>query len=107
MALFQQRSATPSAGAPRRLVMSLGTNNLGAVRIVAQSLRSNLNISLTSNSERGVAILSAAVSPMRERLAALGWQVDGVRFELATDVAPAGRDIIDHVLTSGSLDRAV
>jgi hypothetical protein len=107
MALFQQRSATPSAGAPRRLVMSLGTNNLGAVRIVAQSLRTNLNVSLTSNSERGVAILSAAVSPMRERLAALGWQVDGVRFELATEVAPAGRDIIDHVLTSGSLDRAV
>jgi hypothetical protein len=44
---------------------------------------------------------------MRERLSALGWQVDGVRAELATDVSSAGRAIIDHVLATGSLDRAL
>jgi hypothetical protein len=44
---------------------------------------------------------------MRERLAALGWQVDGVRCEFATDVSSAGREIIDHVLTTGSLDRSL
>jgi hypothetical protein len=87
--------------------MSLNTNRLGTVRIVAQSLRSNLSIALASTSERGVAVLTAALGPMRERLAALGWQVDGVRCEFATDVSSAGREIIDHVLTTGSLDRSL
>jgi hypothetical protein len=108
MALFQQKSSAPAAPAsPKRIVMSLNTSRLGKVRIVAQSLRSNLSIALASTSERGVAVLTAALGPMRERLAALGWQVDGVRCELATDVSSAGREIIDHVLTTGSLDRAL
>jgi hypothetical protein len=80
---------------------------LGAVRIVAQSLHSNLSVSLLSNSERGVALLSAALPTIRQQLAALGWQLDGVRCEYAAEVSSAGRDIVDHVLTSSSLDRAV
>ena len=107
MALFQQKSAPSPSVLPQRLVMSLNTSRLGTVRIVAQSLRSNLSIALASTSERGVAVLTAAVGPMRERLSALGWQVDGVRAELATDVPSAGRTIIDHVLATGSLDRAL
>ena len=105
MALFQQKSS-PSV-LPQRLVMSLNTSRLGTVRIVAQSLRSNVSITLASTSERGVAVLTAALGPMREHLSALGWQVDGVRAELATDVSSAGRTIIDHVLATGSLDRAL
>jgi hypothetical protein len=88
-------------------VMSLNTSRLGTVRIVAQSLRSNLNITLASTSERGVAVLTAAQDSMRERLKALGWQVDGLRCQLGTDGPSAGREIIDHVLTTGSLDRAL
>jgi len=109
MALFQQKSSQselPSA-VPQRLVMSLNTTRLGAVKIVAQSLRSNLNIALASTSEQGVAALAATVGPIRERLAVLGWQVDGVRCELATDVSSAGREIINHVLKTGSLDRSL
>lgn len=105
MALFQQKSSpSPSPG---RLVITLNTSRLGKVRIVAQSLRSNLSIALTSTNERGVAVLTATLGPMRERLAALGWQIDGMRCELATDVSSAGHEIIDHVLTTGSLDRAL
>jgi hypothetical protein len=107
MALFQQKSAPSPSVLPQRLVMSLNTSRLGTVRIVAQSLRANLSIALASTSERGVAVLTAALGPMRERLSALGWQVDGVRAELATDVSSAGRTIIDHVLATGSLDRAL
>ena len=107
MALFQQKSSPSPSVLPQRLVMSLNTSRLGMVRIVAQSLRSNLSIALASTSERGVAVLTAALGPMRERLSALGWQVDGVRAELATDVSSAGRTIIDHVLATGSLDRAL
>ena len=108
MALFQQKSPSSSAiGSPQRLVMSINTNRLGTVRIVAQSLRSNLSVALTSTSERGVAVLTTALGSIREHLAALGWQVDGARVELATDVSSAGREIIDHVLASGSLDRAL
>jgi hypothetical protein len=107
MALFQQKPSASAVGSPQRLVMSLNTSRLGTVRIVAQSLRSNLSIALASTSERGVAILTAALGPMRERLKALGWQVDGVRCELATEVSSAGREIIDHVLATGSLDRAL
>ncbi len=107
MALFQQKSSATTVGPPQRLVMSLKTSHLGTVRIVAQSLRSNLSIALASTSERGVSVLAAAQGPMRERLGALGWQVDGVRCELVTDVSSAGREIIDHVLTTGSLDRAL
>jgi hypothetical protein len=107
MALFQQKSSPSPSVLPQRLVMSLNTSRLGMVRIVAQSLRSNLSIALASTSERGVAVLTAALGPMRERLSALGWQVDGVRAELATDVSSAGRAIIDHVLATGSLDRAL
>jgi hypothetical protein len=105
MALFHQ--PTPAVAAPRRLVMSLATHKLGAVRIVAHSLRRNLNISLASNSERGVTILSAAMGSMRDRLVALGWQIDTVRCQLARNIASAGSDIVDHVLNSGALDRAV
>jgi len=107
MALFQQKSSPSPSIAPQRLVMSVNTSHLGAVRIVAQSLRSNLSIALASTSERGVAVLTAALGPIRERLSALGWQVDGLRAELATDVSSAGRTIIDHVLATGSLDRAL
>ena len=107
MALFQHQPSTSAAGPPQRLVMSLNTSRLGTVRIAAQSLHSSLNVTLTSTSERGVAVLTASLGPMRERLKALGWQVDGVRCQLATDVPAAGREIIDHVLTTGSLDRAL
>lgn len=107
MALFQHKSSASAVGSPQRLAMSLNTSHLGTVRIVAQSLRSNLSITLASTSERGVAVLTAALGPMRERLKVLGWQVDGVRCELATDVPSAGREIIDHVLATGSLDRAL
>jgi hypothetical protein len=111
MALFQQKTSASAAGSPQpqpqRLVMSLNTSRLGTVRIVAQSLRSNLNITLASTSERGVAVLTAAQDSMRERLKALGWQVDGLRCQLGTDGPSAGREIIDHVLTTGSLDRAL
>jgi hypothetical protein len=108
MALFQHKpSSTSTAGPPQRLVMSLNTSRLGTVRIAAQSLHSNLNVTLTSTSERGVAVLTASLGPMRERLKALGWQVDGVRCQLGSDVPSAGREIIDHVLTTGSLDRAL
>ncbi len=105
MALFQQKAS--ASASPRRLVVSLNTSRLGMVRIVAQSLRSNLSIALASTSERGVAVLTAALGPLRERLKALGWQVDGVRCELATNISSAGREIIDHVLMTGSLDRAL
>jgi hypothetical protein len=107
MALFQQKSSASTMGSPQRLVMSLNTNHLGTVRIIAQSLRSNLSIGLTSTSPVGVTALTAALGSMREQLGALGWQVDGVRVELAADVSSAGREIIDHVLTTGSLDRAL
>jgi hypothetical protein len=107
MALFQQKSSVSAAASPQRLSMSLNTNRLGAVRVVAQSLGSSLGITLASTSVRGVAALTAALSPIRERLAALGWQVDGLRCELVAEVPAAGREIIDHVLTSGSLDRAL
>jgi len=107
MALFQHKPSTSTAGPPQRLVMSLNTSRLGTVRIAAQSLHSNLNVTLTSTSERGVAVLTASLGPMRERLKALGWQVDGVRCQLGSDVPSAGREIIDHVLTTGSLDRAL
>lgn len=107
MALFQQKPSASTAGSPQRLVMSLNTSRLGTVRIVAQSLRSNLSIALASTSQRGVAVLTASQGPIRARLTALGWQVDSVRCELATEVSSAGREIIDHVLTTGSLDRAL
>jgi hypothetical protein len=107
MALFQHKPTASTARPPQRLVMSLNTSGLGTVRIAAQSLHSNLNVTLTSTSERGVAVLTGALGPMRERLEALGWQVDGVRCQLGSDVPSAGREIIDHVLTNGSLDRAL
>lgn len=107
MALFQQKSSASVDSAPQRLAMAVNTNRLGTVRVVAQSLGSNLSITLASSSERGVAILTAALGPIRERLTALGWQVDGLRCEFAAEVPAAGREIIDHVLTTGSLDRAL
>ena len=106
-ALFQQKPSAAAAGSSQRLVMALNTSRLGTVRIAAQSLHSNLDITLTSTSERGVAVLTASLGPMRERLQGLGWQVDGMRCQLGTDIPSAGREIIDHVLTTGSLDRAL
>ncbi len=105
MALFQhQHQASVSPG---RLVASLTTRRLGFVRIVAKSLRSSLHVAISSTSERGVAVLNAALLPLRTSLEAQGWRVDGIRCELATDPLPAAGDIIDHVLTTGSLDRAL
>jgi len=106
MALFQPR-ANPATGSPRRLVTSLNTTQLGHLRIVAQSHNEQLNVCLESNSERGVALLSEAGNTMCERLRELGWQVESFRCEHTNGVASAASDIIDHVLTNGSLDRAV
>lgn len=105
MALFQQ--PPPAAVSPRRLVASLNTGHLGTVRIVAKSLGSSLSVALASTSEPGVAILTTASGPLRERLRGLGWQVDSIRCEFATDIVSAGREIIDHVLSTGSLDRTI
>jgi hypothetical protein len=107
MALFQQKSSPSPSASPQRLIMSLNTSRLGAVRIVARSLHTSLSVALASTSERGVALLTAALGPMREHLAALGWQVDSLRAELVAEVSSAGREIVDHVLTTGSLDRAL
>jgi hypothetical protein len=104
MALFQQKSAPVVS---QRRVMSLDTQLLGGIRIVAQSLHSNLNVTLASTSKRGVSALTTALGPMRQRLQALGWQVDGMRCELASDVISAGSEIIDHVLTTGSMDQTL
>lgn len=105
MALFQQTSS--ASVSPRRLMASLNTDRLGTVRIVAESLRSSLSITLTSTSERGVAVLTTTLGTLRERLRGLGWQVDSMRCEFATDISSAGREIIDHVLSTGSLDRTL
>jgi hypothetical protein len=107
MALFQQRSTTAMPGSPRRLVMAMSTSQLGVVRVVAQTFNSHLSVSLSSNSERGVTLLSALVKPITHQLTSLGMQVDSVRVEQTPDSPSPGAEIVEQVLRTGSLDRAV
>ena len=107
LVLFRERQSAGRAQGLRKLVMTLRTETLGKVEIVAQSFDTHLSVSIGSQSAESIESLAGHAQEIRELLGRLGWKVDGVSYRLSAEPARAAERIVTHVLSSGSLDAVI
>jgi len=109
MVMFRERDSAQSHRAQglRRLVMTLKTETLGRVEIVAQSIESVLSVSVGTQSAQATELLASHAEEVRDLVKRLGWQVDGVSYRLSTEPARAAEQLVRHVVNAGSLDAVV
>lgn len=105
--LFRERESAQQNAGLRKLVMTLNTESLGRVEIVAQSIDNHLSVSITTQSPQATEKLAGHVTEVRDLVTQLGWRVDGVSYRLASDPQRAANQIICHVLNSGTLNSMV
>ena len=104
LVVLQQRQQSDASTPVRRLVMSLRTESFGQVRIDARALDNRLVVTFTGESPRSADELASYGAELRTLLKRLGWNVEGVGYELDAQPGRAARQIIDHVLASGTVD---
>jgi Flagellar hook-length control protein FliK len=104
---FHERTRSERSANLRRLVMTFKTERLGRVQVVAQALAEHLSIEIASDSRQANAALAAHEEEIKDLLTQLGWNVDGVEYELDPDPRRAASHVIAHVLNSDRLDRLV
>ncbi len=107
LVLFREREASGRSSGLRKLVMTLKTETLGRVEIVAQSIDSTLSVSIGTQSPDATERLAGHAQEVRDLVARLGWNVDSVAYRLATDPARAAAQLVRHVLNSGTLDAVI
>jgi hypothetical protein len=107
LVVLQQRQPSADTTPVRRLVMSLRTDSFGQVRIDAKALDNRLVISFTAEAPSSADDLSAYGSDLRELLRRLGWNVEGIGYQLGSPTERASRQIIQHVLSAGTVDMVV
>jgi hypothetical protein len=100
---FQQRPTASAATQIRRLVMTFDTKTLGPVQVEARALDNRLIITFTGQTTEAATELSAYSGEVRQLAGRLGWNVEGVGYEYGSE-GRAARQIIDHVLSAGSVD---
>jgi hypothetical protein len=105
--LFRDRQEAQASHAMRKLVMTLQTENLGRVEVMAQALGSRLTIAIKAQNAEASAALSAQADEVRELVVQLGWHVEAIDYGIDPLHTRAAREIVDHVLQSGSIDRWV
>ena len=104
LVMFRERDSQPHRGALRRLVMTLDTTHFGRVRVEARAVDSRLTVTLSAPASDAVDVLSAYGADVRSAIERLGWAVDDVRYEVS---APrnAAQSVVDHVLSTGTVDQ--
>lgn len=107
LVLFREHESAARAAGMKKLVMSLRTQTLGRVEIVAQALESRLSVFVRTDSAQGSDALAAHGNEVRELVARLGWNVDCVSYRMAPEPERAAAAIVKHVLTAGTLDTVV
>jgi hypothetical protein len=104
LVVLQQRPGEGNATPVRRLVMTLRTESFGQVKIEARALDSRLIVTFTGESPATADELSARTTELRDLLKRLGWNVEGIGYEIDAAPGRAARRIIDHVLAAGTVD---
>lgn len=104
LVVLQQRQQESDATPARRLVMTLKTESFGQVRIDARALDNRLVVTFTGETAASAEELSARGHELRDLLKRLGWNVEGIGYELSATPGRAARHIIDHVLAAGTVD---
>jgi hypothetical protein len=105
LVMFREREQHAARGGLKRLVMTLDTTHFGRVRVEARALDNRLIVKLQAPTADAVEMMSAYGGEVRTAIEQLGWQVDEVAYELSTTSGSAARAVIDHVLSTGSVDR--
>jgi len=100
---FQQRPTASTTTQIRRLVMTFDTQTLGPLQVEARALDNRLIITFTGQTAEAATELSAYSGEVRQLASRLGWNVEGVGYEYGSE-GRAARQIIDHVLSAGSVD---
>jgi len=103
LVLFQQRPSTAAATQIRRLVMTLDTQTFGPLQVEARALDSRLVITFTGQSPESASDLASYSGEVRQLASRLGWNVEGVGYEYGRE-GRAARQIINHVLSAGTVD---
>lgn len=104
VALFTPREPIERGSDVRRLVMTLETPQLRQVRIETKSVGDRLAVAIDVAAPDGMEALAARDGEVRELLARLGWSVEAVSYGINVPAERAARRIVDHVLTSGTVD---
>jgi hypothetical protein len=107
LVLFRERQSATRPDGMRKLVMTLRTETLGKVEIVAQSLDAHLSISIAAQNADSSSSLSTHAQQVRELVSRLGWNIDNVSYRVTEGPPRAAEQIVKHVLAAGSLDAVV
>lgn len=107
LVLFREHESAARTQGLKKLVMSLRTQTLGRVEIVAQALDSRLSVVVRTDSAQASDALAAHGSEVRELVARLGWNVDSVSYRMVPEPERAAAAIVKHVLAAGTLDTVV
>jgi GGDEF domain-containing protein len=107
LVLFRERESATRPQGLRKLVMTLRTETLGKVEIVAQSLDTQLTVSIAAQSTDSSDSLATHAQEVRDLLGRLGWNIGGVSYRLTTETGRAAEQIVKHVVSAGSLDAVV
>ncbi|HYM34762.1 MAG TPA: flagellar hook-length control protein FliK [Steroidobacteraceae bacterium] len=102
--MFRERDSSRASSGLKKLVMTLRTETLGPIEIVAQSLDTKLSVAITAQSSQATELLSSHAREVKDLVTRLGWNVDSVSYRLASEPARAAGQLVQHVLASGSLD---
>lgn len=103
LVLFQQRPSQAATTQIRRLVMTLDTQSFGPLQVEARALDNRLAITFTGQSPEAATDLASYSGEVRQLASRLGWNVETVGYEYGR-TGRAARQIIDHVLTAGTVD---
>jgi flagellar hook-length control protein FliK len=104
LVVLQQRQQQDGATPARRLIMTLRTESFGKIKIDARALDNRLVVTFTGESAAGADELSARSEELRDLLKRLGWNVEGIGYQNGSNPERAARQIIDHVLSAGTVD---
>jgi hypothetical protein len=105
LVVLQQRQQQNAPAAPvRRLVMNVPTESFGSVRIDARALENRLVVTFSGGSPRNTPELAACEDELQQLLKRLGWNVEGIDYRFGDAPDNGARDIIAHVLSSGTVD---
>ena len=103
--MFAEREKPKARGALKRLVMSLDTAHFGRVQVEARAVDSRIIVRIGAGTAEAVETLSAYGQDVRGAIERLGWSVDEIRYDIDARPQPVAHQVLNHVLSAGSVDR--
>lgn len=104
---FQPRQPQAGGAQVRRLVMTLDTQHFGPLRIEARALEDRLMVMFTSETPQSSAELATYADDIRGLASRFGWKVEAVGYDYNSPVTRAARQVMEHVLSSGTVDKVL